>query len=313
MRDYGRLASSMWTRGSGKRIRGNFAAQAVACYLASAPGSNMLGLYHITLATIASEMGHSVEAVREALAACAAAELAFYDEDAELAWIPNVAGIELGDGLEVKDKRRKGIVKHLAGFGKHRFVRQFLAKYGAPFGLISGQDAPDASPPPPPYSTEEAGNIPPCNGAGAGAGAGAVSSPGVQGGPPPADEHRPRAASSTFGMEGQFWADGVASFTSVPCAPPSTFDLAELVKATVHTALRGQALNDWYRDRGRAYAEATHALRSFWGLTAKSFVRWMSEGQLSAVQLAEARASPRKGRTVQGGGVAMEFIEGKDF
>ena len=187
MREYGRLAFTMWTRGSGKRIRGDWKAQAVACYLASAPNSHMLGLYHTTLDTIASEMGHPKDEVRAALKMCADAGLAFFDEEAELAWIPNVAEIELGDGLAVKDKRREGIKKHLRAIGQHRFVDAFMAKYGIAYGLLeAGQDVPGHSPPTPPYCVDEGGTTPLAM---------VLSRPGavqdldlgVQGGPPPAD------------------------------------------------------------------------------------------------------------------------------
>lgn len=135
MRDYGRVASTMWTRGSGKRLRGKAVAQVVASYLLSCGSSSMIGLYHVTIGTIAHETGHSETAVRGALEECEAAGFAFYDEEAELVWVPNVARIELGEGLRMGDKRRVSIDRALQAIGDHPFVAQFLARYGTPFGV----------------------------------------------------------------------------------------------------------------------------------------------------------------------------------
>jgi hypothetical protein len=316
MRDYGRLASTMWTKGSGKRIRGNFAAQAVACYLASAPGSHMLGLYHVTIATIASEMGHEPHEIRKALVACEAAGLAFYDEDAELAWVPNVASIELGDGLAVKDKRRDGIKKYLRSIGSHRFVDAFIEKYGKTFGLGEvGHDVPIVSPPTPPYSVEEGGNNPPSNGAGAGAGAGAGYGSGEsRGGPLPTQS--PPPVPGFFGDERVWFQEAVRTATGnksyVPPLAARCGMLLEVIRARPECVTSDRA-KSWLTTSVLRFVPATESRRRAFTLSPDGWAKWVGEGEHSSSEMdaRDAHIVPR-GRQLQTG-IDPSIRAGKDF
>ena len=137
MRAYAKVSPVFWTRGSGKRLRGDGVAQAVAFHLATGPQANMVGLYHVALPTIAHETGHDEDAVRAALERIAAAGFAYYDEEAELAYVPNALEIEIGPGkrLSAGDNRRKGILNQLATLGPHRFVHQFWDRYDPIYDL----------------------------------------------------------------------------------------------------------------------------------------------------------------------------------
>jgi hypothetical protein len=136
MRDYSKIAPSFWTRGSGKRLRGDTEAQVVALYLLSSPTANMVGIYYLALVTVAHEVGMSVEKVRAALTRIAAVGFAFYDEDAELAWVPNMAEYQVGERLGGPgDKRRTGVESELAKVGRHRFVGLFLDRYADSYGV----------------------------------------------------------------------------------------------------------------------------------------------------------------------------------
>lgn len=135
MRGYNAVSPSFWTRGSGKRLRGNAHAQLVGLYLITCPSANMLGLFYLPLATLCHETGLTGEQARAALRACSDAAFAFYDEVGELAWIPNHAEKDIGTSLGSKDKRRPMIERELAGYGDHRYVREFYARYGSAYGL----------------------------------------------------------------------------------------------------------------------------------------------------------------------------------
>ena len=53
MRDYAKVSPAFWTRGSGKRLRGNIHAQLLGLYVVTCPNANMLGIYYLPEPTIA--------------------------------------------------------------------------------------------------------------------------------------------------------------------------------------------------------------------------------------------------------------------
>lgn len=136
------ISSRYWTRGSGKRLRGNPMAQLVGLYLLSCESSNMIGLYYLPLPTLCHETGMTSQQARAALARCAEKKLAFYDEEAELVWVPNAAELRIGTELGEKDNRKRWIEKELVALGNHRFVRQFMSKYGEAYGLTQTPSEP---------------------------------------------------------------------------------------------------------------------------------------------------------------------------
>lgn len=149
MRNYGKISPFFWLKGSGKRLRGDALAQVVAAYLSTSPATNMVGIFFLSLATIASETGHPLDDVRAALGRIARAGYAAYDFDAELVWIPNHAYFEIGEAMKVADKRRGKVLAELAQVDGHRFVDEFRQLYGAAYH-ISANDVGGSSPPPDP-------------------------------------------------------------------------------------------------------------------------------------------------------------------
>lgn len=135
MHDFRKVSPLMWMRGSGKRLRGDALAQVLAAYLATGPRASMIGLYHVTLGAMRDETGHEVDDIRAALKRVSASGFAHYDEEEEIAWVPNAARIELGDGLKEKDKRRSGVSKALRALPQHPFVAAFYHRYGTGYGL----------------------------------------------------------------------------------------------------------------------------------------------------------------------------------
>lgn len=133
MRNYSQFSPTFWTRGSGKNLRGDPVAQVLAVYLFTSPHANMTGIYHVALPTVAHEIGQPVDDVREALSRIS--DIAVYDEDAELAWVPALAKHQVGEDLKPTDKRRRAIEKALEQAGNHPFVLEFIRRYGARYGL----------------------------------------------------------------------------------------------------------------------------------------------------------------------------------
>ncbi len=141
MRDYAKVAPSFWTRGSGKRLRGDPEAQVLALYVVTCPSANMIGVYYVPLVSIAHETGLGLDKTRSALARLAAADFAHYDEDAELVYVPNMASYQIGDEMKPGDKRRGGVLGELDKLGSHRFVAMFRQRYGRAYALSTRSES----------------------------------------------------------------------------------------------------------------------------------------------------------------------------
>ena len=67
MRDYGTVAPTFWTRGTGKALRGNADAQLMALYLCTCPNATVTGLFYLPLVTIMHETGLTEAVIRTTL------------------------------------------------------------------------------------------------------------------------------------------------------------------------------------------------------------------------------------------------------
>lgn len=147
MRSYSIMATVFWTKGSGKRIRGHYEAQILFWYLLSGPHSSMTGIYSLNLATVIAESGLSRQAVAKGLRKCAQEKMAFYDEEEELVWVPALShhqvGLRLGIGKSGEpDKRIRGILRALKPFAGHRFVAEYVRRYGECYSFNHPKIAP---------------------------------------------------------------------------------------------------------------------------------------------------------------------------
>lgn len=133
MRAYGIIKSTFWTMGSGKRLRGKPEAQVLASYLMTCSQGTMCGIFTIALPTVAHETG--IPLSRMASLFEEIRDIAVYDEDDEICWIPNSARYQLGATLSPKDKRRPGLIRELDQLGTHPFVGQFVRLYGEAYNI----------------------------------------------------------------------------------------------------------------------------------------------------------------------------------
>ena len=146
MRDYAKISPSFWLRGSGKRLRGDAEGQVLALYLVSCPSANMIGVYYVPFVTMAHETGLGEARTRAALERVAAAEFAFYDHDAEIAWVPNMAAYQIGEEMKAGDKRRGAVLAELDRLGAHHFVLRFAERYGDSWRLAIPDELTQAPP-----------------------------------------------------------------------------------------------------------------------------------------------------------------------
>jgi hypothetical protein len=135
VREYAKVSPLFWTRGSGKRLRGDADAQVLALYLVTSPAANMIGVYYVPLVSICHETGLTEKRASLALAHLEAARFAFYDHDAELVWVPNMASYQIGDTMKSGDKRRGAVLAELDKLGDHPFVLRFAERYGLAYCL----------------------------------------------------------------------------------------------------------------------------------------------------------------------------------
>lgn len=134
---YGILFGDFWTKGSGKRLRGKPDAQVLATYLFSANASNMLGLYYLAVPAACHETGLDEQRFFEAMAVLSdpAIDIAYYDTEAELVWVPNMARYRVAKSLKAEDKRVLCIQRELERFRAHPFAAAFVRRYGEAFAL----------------------------------------------------------------------------------------------------------------------------------------------------------------------------------
>ena len=133
MRSYSQIVPTFWMRGSGKKLRGNPVAQVLALYFMTAPQSNLIGLYYISINSIVAETGLTEEQIHETLPLIT--DIVSYDLANEIAYLPMHAAYQIGDYMHGNDKRKQLVLKDLELVGSHPFVDEFLNKYGDSYHL----------------------------------------------------------------------------------------------------------------------------------------------------------------------------------
>jgi hypothetical protein len=130
VRDYAKTSPRFWTGETGRLIR-KFGAptQVIAFYLFTCPNSNMIGLYYLPLPTLCHETGSTLEGASKALLSLSEVGFAYYDEESELVFLPNMAREQIGDRLMKKDNRHKAVLRELEQFRKSSFFNDFLHIY----------------------------------------------------------------------------------------------------------------------------------------------------------------------------------------
>lgn len=142
MRDYGKVSPQFWIGRTGKALRGNAEAQVLAIYLMTSPHANMIGVYHCPVAYMAHETGLTMEGASKALQCLIDADFCTFDAEDEYVFVHQFALHQVGEELDPKDKRCKGIENELAKVPKNQCWQAFRARYAVPYNLpTQGQKA----------------------------------------------------------------------------------------------------------------------------------------------------------------------------
>jgi hypothetical protein len=266
MREYARVSPAFWVKGSGKSLRGDPNAQLVGIYLMTCPAASMIGIYYLSIPTISHETALDPGEVRRCLSKCETVGFAFYDHDAELVWVPNMARYQIGDKLHSADKnKRTGVLNAIKQFSSHRFYSLFLEQYNDDFGLgLEAPYKPLTSPLQAPSKGDRAraSELSP------------VLSPdhreGMQGETDGAAANPTRDGS--FGMTVSAWADGVRLETGSPCTTPFGAGSRSILEAIAVHCPQGTDPIAWSRDTARAFVRANVGGK----LTPFAFVDWLN-------------------------------------
>lgn len=149
MREYARFAPAFWLSKICKDIRrAGVEGVVMAGYLKTAPLSNMLGLYPLSLPAAGHETGLGFEGASKGLQICIKAGLCDYDEDSEFVWVFDMAREQIGEALKVSDNQVKNVQKQYAAMEENPFLARFYDRYGMDFHLTEkrGATPPLASP-----------------------------------------------------------------------------------------------------------------------------------------------------------------------
>ena len=134
--DYFAFKPRFWNGRTGRELRA-FAphTRLLAIYLFTCPSSNDLGLYAVSLATIANDIAEDRKTILASLEELRGVGFSLYDEDAEEVFVPEMARYQLGETITTIDKRHRWLCKELARLTKHVFFSDFVDHYREAFHL----------------------------------------------------------------------------------------------------------------------------------------------------------------------------------
>jgi hypothetical protein len=136
MRDYGKVAPTFWTGETGRDLRkASKDAQLVALYLLTCGSSHMSGIYYLALPTLCHELGLTIRGASKALQRVEKTGFAYFDAPSEVVFVPEMARFQIGERLEPKDNRHKGLIKYLENYRKSLFYKDFYTRYKVSFSL----------------------------------------------------------------------------------------------------------------------------------------------------------------------------------
>lgn len=133
MRDYGKLSPQFWIGRTGRQLRGDPEAQLVAAYLVTAPGSTMIGVFYCPVATIANDVGLSLEGASKGLRRVCEVGFCTFDVETEWVWVHEMARFQIEASLAPKDKRVVGIARDFEKLPESPLKHGFHARYQRAF------------------------------------------------------------------------------------------------------------------------------------------------------------------------------------
>lgn len=137
MKNFTKLSSDFWINyENSELINSGTDAQLMALYLVGNSHHNMLGVYYLPMSYIANDVKLSLEQVKITLQKLCKVNYCKYDEKTQYIWVCNMASEQMGENIDVKDKR----IKSLQSIWKSLplclvFLQEVYQKYCAVFYL----------------------------------------------------------------------------------------------------------------------------------------------------------------------------------
>jgi len=138
MRDYGILSAKFWIGETGRKLHGDTVSQTLATYLISSNHSSMTGLYYCPKVYMSDDTGIPIEGVSKALSKLIKLGFCEYDEKNRIVFVINMARIQVGTKLSIKDKRRIGMLKELSRLPSTPLLASFVRKYSVSYNIEPG-------------------------------------------------------------------------------------------------------------------------------------------------------------------------------
>lgn len=135
MRDYGSVSPQFWIGKTGKQLRGNAQVQVLALYLMTSPHANMIGVFHCPIMYMAHETGLGFEGASKALESLINVGFCLYDYESETIFVVRMAAHQVGEGLDSKDNKVKGVHKEVAKIAVQALKTAFIEEYASDFHL----------------------------------------------------------------------------------------------------------------------------------------------------------------------------------
>lgn len=143
MRDYAKVSPQFWHGKTGKELKAKGPeAVIVGLYLLTCQHANMIGLYYLSKTYIAVDTGLGLEGASKGLASACEALFCMYDEASEVVYVPEMAAYQVGNQLEAKDNRCKGIQREYDALPENPFLTTFYERYSAAFHMTSCRGKP---------------------------------------------------------------------------------------------------------------------------------------------------------------------------
>jgi len=141
MGGYGVVAPQFWIGETGKAMK-KFGHEAVVVglYLMTSPHANMLGLYYVPEIYVAHETGLGIEGASKGLQGCIEAGFCSYDSGSEMVWVHEMARYQVGESLDPKDKRSKGVQNDYDALPANPYLADFFDKYGDAFCMTKKRE-----------------------------------------------------------------------------------------------------------------------------------------------------------------------------
>lgn len=138
MREYAKVGPQFWNGRTGKALKAKGTeALIVGMYLMTCQHANMLGLYFLNRTYIAVDTGLTLEGATKGLRWACEAGFCHYDEDSEVVWVTEMAFYQVGDQLEPRDNRCKGVQREYDALPENPFLSAFYDRYGKVFHMTN--------------------------------------------------------------------------------------------------------------------------------------------------------------------------------